>query len=285
MELVQSSTASTRKTSKATRRRGRRSSLAKNSSAWLKGIAGLVAFGLVWDALRLMGVISPTWAPSSEQIVILFVQQLASGALTAPIVQTLLAWAVGLLLGCFIGVCWGGLMGASRTIGSLSTYVVSFLRPLPAVSLVPIAILLLGTGLPMVFAVVSFAVVWPMLFHTYYGVREVPGQYIETGRALGKNARQVFLSVTLVAAAPAIATGVRIAAGVALVVVVATQMIVGGIGGLGAYVMTARTSGNTDLAYVGLLAGGLIGVVVNTVFQLIQQRAFGWSPENRGEER
>lgn len=285
MALVQSSTASTRTTSKPPRRRGSRSSLARNSSAWLKGLAGLAAFGLVWDGLRLMGVISPTWAPSAEQIVILFFQQLVLGALLTPIIQTLIAWAVGLLLGCVIGVCWGGLMGASRTVGSLSTYVVSFLRPLPAVSLVPIAILLLGTGLPMVFAVVSFAVVWPVLFHTYYGVREVPGQFIETGRALGKNARQVFLSITLVSAAPAIATGVRIAAGVALVVVVATQMIVGGIGGLGSFVMTARTSGNTDLAYVGLLAGGLIGVLVNAIFQLVQKRVFGWSPENRGEEQ
>jgi NitT/TauT family transport system permease protein len=284
VDLVQSSTAGVRSASKPPHRRGSRS-FARNSGAWLKGIAGLVAFGLVWDALRLIGVISPTWAPSAEQIIVLFVQQLVSGALLIPITQTLLAWFVGLLLGCVIGVCWGGLMGASRTIGSLSTYVVSFLRPLPAVSLVPIAILLLGTGLPMVFVVVSFAVVWPVLFHTYYGVREVPGQYIETGRALGKNARQVFLSITLVSAAPAIATGVRIAAGVALVVVVATQMIVGGIGGLGAYVMTARTSGQTDLAYVGLLAGGLIGVLVNAIFQLVQKRVFGWSPENRDEER
>lgn len=252
-------------------------------TTWAKGIAGIVAFALLWDLLRLTNVLSPDWAPSSVSILGAFVQEIANQNLLRPIWETLSAWALGLIIGASIGIAWGGAMGASRTVAGLSSIVVSFLRPVPAVALIPIAIFIAGLGLPMILLVVAFATIWPVLFNTYYGVRDVPEQFRETSFALGKSELETFFRVTLVAAAPSIVTGVRISAGVGLVVTVATQLVTSG--GLGGYVLVARTSGRIDLGYAGLLAGGLLGVLVNAVFVLVQKRALAWSPEYReGEE-
>ena len=98
-------------------------------------------------------------------------------------------------------------------------------RPIPSVALIPLAILLLGRGIDMRVALVAYASAWPILFNTITGVREVDPQARDTARAYGFNAGEVLARVTLPAAAPFIATGVRISAGIALILAVSTELI------------------------------------------------------------
>ncbi len=264
---------------------GHRSSELRRHSSWsvpnwAKGVCGFLAAALLWELLRLIHVLPPSWAPSVIDIGGGMFAGLANGTLTAPIKDTLTVWMLGLLIAVAIGITWGIAIGTNRIVAACSRVVVSFLRPIPSVALIPVAILAAGLGLEMVLILVTFAAIWPVLFNAMYGVRDIPEQYLDTSKALGHSRTATLFRVTIVAALPSITTGIRISAGIALVVTMSTELITG-IGGLGGYVLNSRISGQIANAYAGLLVGGILGVLVNLVFQLVQRRLLAWSPDNR----
>ena len=110
-------------------------------------------------------------APPSSTLRALY-NRLADGTLSGEIGFTLHAYLEGLALAILIGVTAGVLIGSSRTLLDASSVVIEFLRPIPAVALIPLAIVLFGPfGIAAHRFVVVFAAVWPILINTLYGVR------------------------------------------------------------------------------------------------------------------
>ena len=97
--------------------------------------------------------------------------ELSSGTLSGEIGSTLERFAEGFALAIVGGVALGILIGSSRTLGDASLVVIEFLRPIPAVVLIPVALLFFGLGTPMIRFVIAYAAVWPILVNTLYGVR------------------------------------------------------------------------------------------------------------------
>ena len=141
-------------------------------------------------------------------------------------------------------------------------------------------ILALGLGVPMIMSLVIFASIWPVLFNTLYAYREIPEQYFDTARSLGLTERDTMQRVALIAVLPGLVTGVRVAAGIGLVVTVSAELITGN-SGLGGFILEQRTVGDLPAAYAGILMGGILGVLVNSGLVFVQRRALRWSPDNR----
>ena len=137
---------------------------------WAKGTVGvLVAIGL-WELVRALSLLPQDYVPSVPTILRAVVENLDNGLLAAA-GETLKAWGFGMLITIGIGVAFGIAIGLSRWADAASRVVVEFLRPVPSVALIPVAVLIFGIGLRMQLLLIVFACVWPVLFNVRYGVQ------------------------------------------------------------------------------------------------------------------
>lgn len=247
-----------------------------------KGTVGFVVLAGLWEAGLGTGVLPAQWVPSVWDILRAVAQGAADGTWARTLGPTLFAWLVGLGLAIVIGVAWGCLAGASPLFRAGQSVITSFLRTVPAIALVPVAILAFGLRPTMAISLVVFGCVWPMLFNTFYAFREIPEQYQDTARMLGYGRVARFLKVEVVATLPGIFTGIRIAASIGLVITVSTEVLVGSTG-LGGYIMQQRSVGQMGDAYAGIVIGGVLGVLTGLI-GLLQRRFLAWSPDNRRNE-
>ena len=174
------------------------------------------------------------------------------------------------------------MIGSSPLLYRALRGVIEFLRPIPSVALIPLAVLVYGSGLESKVFLAAFAATWPLLMQTLYGVQDVDPVATDTARSFGFSRAQRLLRVTLPSAVPYVATGVRISAAVALILVVTAELVIGSPG-LGRQINLARQGGNVELMYALILATGLLGMAVNALFTRIEHRVLHWHPSQRGE--
>jgi ABC-type nitrate/sulfonate/bicarbonate transport system permease component len=198
--------------------------------------------------------------------------------------MTLEAYLVGLALATVVGVAVGVLVGSSRTLLDGSSVLVEFMRPIPAVALIPLAILFFGPfGTDAHRFVVAYAAAWPILINTIYGVRGVDRMLHDVARTSGVGRVGRLARVTLPAALPSIATGIRISAAIALVVCVTAEFRTGA-GGVGTYMEAQQFAANLPELYAAVVLISLLGFGVNVVLRVVQRRALFWAGEERSAQ-
>jgi NitT/TauT family transport system permease protein len=202
---------------------------------------------------------------------------LTNGSFLADVGQTLSAWAEAMAITVAIAIPAGVLLGMAPGVESAVRPVIEFLRPIPSVVLLPMAVLIVQNSTRTEVVVIVFASVWPVLINTVYGFRKVDPVAKETLRSFGFGPFAVARRVSLPSAAPFIATGIRIAAAIAFVVAIAVELVGIGMDGIGAFAAEAN-SGNDDIAVMIAVAvwSGLIGLAINAVFVGAERRAFRW---------
>ena len=210
---------------------------------------------------------------------------IGSGTLTAEVGTTLGSYAQGLTIAIAVGVLAGVALGSSRTLMAASSVVIEFLRPIPAVALIPLAILLFGLDAPMRRFVIAFAAVWPILIATLYGVRGADPFLHDVARTSGVGRAGRLMRVTLPAALPSIATGIRVSASLALLVCVTAEFVVGTGGGIGSYMQQQQSAVHLPELYAAVMAVGLLGFVVNAGLRTAERRVVFWGAERRRAAR
>ena len=138
----------------------------------------------------------------------------------------------------------GIVLGYFRFVHSLLEMLIEFLRPMPSVAIIPVAILALGIGDSMIVAVTVYASVWPILINTLDGVRHIEKILLDTGRTFSLGRRQILWQIILPAASPYIVTGLRIGLSIALILVTTAEMIAGSKG-LGFFILDEERSMNS----------------------------------------
>jgi ABC-type nitrate/sulfonate/bicarbonate transport system permease component len=194
--------------------------------------------------------------------------------------QTFDAWAWAMVIATSLGVPVGLAMGASRAINLLFRVTVEFLRPIPSVALIPVLILIYGSQPAMKVALASFGATFPLLFQAMYGIADVDPVAKDTGRAFGMNGFVRLRRIVLPSCAPYLATGLRISASIALILVI-TGEYVGGAPGLGELVFVAENSGAHERMYALILMAGLLGMALNLGFHVVERRVLSWHPSQR----
>ncbi|WP_235834629.1 ABC transporter permease [Actinomadura logoneensis] len=190
---------------------------------------------------------------------------------------TLEAWGLGMLLAIVIAVPLGLLLGSVPIANTAARAIVEFLRPIPSVALIPLVGLILGAGLEMKVTLIVYAAMWPLLFNTLYGLRDVDPLAKETLRAFGFGPFAVLRRAVLPAAAPFIYTGVRLAAAIALILAVGTEVLSGFGEGLGNFIGNAAIAlGGTKDVLAGTVWAGCLGLVVNVLLVAGERRLFRW---------
>jgi ABC-type nitrate/sulfonate/bicarbonate transport system permease component len=244
--------------------------------------AGLLAVLALFELLARIELINPRFFPPVSEMIARLVEEAGTGGFWSAVGNTLQGWALGLGIACAIAVPVGIVVGSSPLLYRALRGVIEFLRPIPSVALIPLAVLVYGSGLESKVFLAAFAATWPLLMQTLYGVQDVDPVATDTARSFGFSRAQRLLRVTLPSAVPYVATGVRISAAVALILVVTAELVIGAPG-LGRQINLARQGANVELMYALILATGLLGMAVNALFTRAEQRVLHWHPSQRGE--
>jgi ABC-type nitrate/sulfonate/bicarbonate transport system permease component len=249
----------------------------------LYGVAGFAALLVLVEALPRLGAVSPSYLPPTSRIASALVAEAGTGSFWSAVADTVIGWALGLLIAVAAGVVVGVVIGSVPLLRALTASTVEFLRPIPSVALIPLAVLLYGTALQSTLLLVVYAAFWQILVQVLYGVADVDPVADETARSyrLGAWARVRYLLWPT--ALPYIFTGVRLAAAVALVLAVTTELIIGSPG-LGAEIGVAQSSNAVPTMYALIVVTGLLGVAINVAARLAERKLLAWHQSVRGEE-
>jgi NitT/TauT family transport system permease protein len=211
------------------------------------------------------------------------VTELRTGTLASEIGATVDAYAQGLAIAVVVGVVVGVLIGSFRALLDASSVLIEFLRPIPVVSLIPLAVLFFGFGAPMRRWIVAYAALWPILLNALYGARGVDRVLHDVARTSGVGAVGRVVRVTLPASLPSIATGVRISASIGLLVAVTAEF--SGTDGIGAYMQRQGNAFHLPELYAAVVVVGCFGYVVNRALRAAERRLVFWAGEERLAER
>ena len=221
---------------------------------------------------------SPTlqfYIPPVSQIFAALVQLFVSGQVADHLLSTLSRFLEGYVIAALLAVSLGILLGYFRFAYSLLETLIEFLRPMPSVAIIPVAVLALGIGDRMIVAVTVYASLWPMLVNTIDGVRNIEPTLIDTARTFGLSRRLILWRIILPAASPYIVTGLRISLSIALILVTTAEMIAGSRG-MGFFILDQERSFNSGNMYAGIIVVAVLGYALNRLFLVLETTALRW---------
>jgi NitT/TauT family transport system permease protein len=156
--------------------------------------------------------------------------QLGTGAYYSNILSSMRRILIGFVLAAAVGVVTGMAIGRSELISRMLRPVLEVFRPIPAIALVPLAILLFPSGEQGIVFVTFFAAYFPVVVSTIHAMHALPKVWEEAARTLGARRRHILLHIALRGALPGIFSGLSVAMGVAWICVISAEMISGQFG-------------------------------------------------------
>lgn len=249
----------------------------------LRSLGGVVVVLAVLEVITRVDIIPRRYFPPISTIFGALIDQLGTRSLWTAVLHTLQGWFWGLLLAIVIAIPLGIVLGSNSVLFHALRPVVEFLRPVPSVALIPLAILQFGVGLDSKIFLATFAAVWPLLIQTMYGVRDVTPMQLETARSYQIRRRDVLGRVVLPSIVPYVATGVRLASAVSLILTVTAELVIGAPG-LGEDINVAQSSAAVDVMYALIIVTGLLGWALNAVFVRAESFLLHWHPAHRRAE-
>lgn len=246
------------------------------------GAAGLAAFLALGEAVPRLGVVEAAYLPPTSRVATALADEISDGAFWTALGDTLTGWALGLALAVTAGIVAGVVLSVVPHLREATASTVEFLRPIPSVALIPLAVLLYGTELRSVLLLVVYAAFWQVLVQTLYGVQDVDPVAEETARSYGLGALARVRYLLWPTALPYVMTGVRLAAAVALILAVTAELVIGAPG-LGQRIAVAQASQAVPEMYALVVVTGLLGLLVNVGARAVERRVLAWHPAVRGE--
>ena len=257
--------------------------LGPRSTRILRGAIGAGVLFILVEVVTRAELVNPTYLPPASSVLGTTASLIVDGEFLDNVRGTMTAWAIGLSVAIVIGVPLGVVLGSSWRSFLAATTAIEFLRPIPSVALIPLAILLIGRGLEMRVALIAYASLWPILFNTIYGIRDVDPLAKETARAYGFSRTAILRQVSLRWALPFIYTGIRISAAIALILAISTELIAGGGPGIGTWMLEHSETGvPRELLYAAIVVAGLLGLLINSAMDIGERRFFSWHQRVRG---
>ena len=161
-------------------------------------------------------------------------------------------------------------------------FVIDFGRSFPTVAMLPVVVLLLGTTVQMKIVVMVAALIWPIMIQTYYGARRLDPVLVDTVRAYGTPRHLIFLKVLLPSAAPFAATGIRIAATVAVLVSVGIEILTL-TPGIGGNLAQSQVNGLPARAVAYTFCAAFLGLAIYVILARLEDRLIRWNRRAEGQ--
>lgn len=243
----------------------------------LAGVLGVLA---ALEAVTRLDIIPSRWFPPVSKIWWELLQAIFSGAIWPDVAHTLVGWAVGLGIATVLAVPAGMSIGSSAVLTAATRPIIEFLRPIPSVALIPLAVLLWGIDLETKVFLATFASFWPILIQSIYGVQSVDPQHKQVISVYRLGRLAMFRHVIVPSTFPYVTTGLRISSSIALTLSIIAELVVGA-SGLGRTIMLSEQSSATTEMYAYTVAAGLLGWLLNVAFKRLERAALHWHPSYR----
>jgi ABC-type nitrate/sulfonate/bicarbonate transport system permease component len=182
----------------------------------------------------------------------------------------------GYFIAALLAIPLGLIIGRSRILEQATSPVITFARSVATISLLPLAVAWFGVGEFTRVFLITYGCFWIILTNVIAGVRQVDVEYIQAARTLAATRQQIFYRVILPASLPRIFAGMKVAMGMAFLVIVAVEMI-GTIEGLGALIQQARTFYRSDAAMVGMIFMGIFGFLLSRGLDGLEKILLPWA--------
>ncbi|MGH7034371.1 MAG: ABC transporter permease [Stellaceae bacterium] len=255
----------------------------RNSRA--SGVALVLVLLGLWEASARLGIVQSTnWPPFSTVMAALFTS-LVDGELLPVILSTLWRLARGYAIGGTLGVTIGFAIALNRPARMLLLPTVELLRPIPIPAIIPPLIFFMGLDDELRLFAIALATFFPVVLNTLAGVRAVEPVYHQVARTFGVPRWTTLWRVVFPAALPFILAGLRTSLGLAFVLTVIAEMIVGEAG-IGYYLVTMEFAMRAAEMYAGIILITCIAYLLNRAFVAWEARAIRWArlvEEMRGE--
>jgi ABC-type nitrate/sulfonate/bicarbonate transport system permease component len=243
---------------------------------------GLVGFAAALEAAPRIGLLPRAYFPTTSAIAGALAEQLRRPEFWTALLNTLQTWFTGLAIAVAGGIVLGVVIGALPLLREATASTIEFLRPIPSVALIPLAVVLLGTGRAGTLLLVVYASFWQMLVQVLHGVTDVDPLARDTAYSyrLGRwhRVRYLVWPTTL----PYAMTGIRLATSVALILTVTGELFLAAPG-LGQAIASARDSDAVPVLYALVVVTGLIGLAANLITRTAERRVLRWHTSVRAE--
>ncbi|MEO3871983.1 ABC transporter permease [Nonomuraea sp. B12E4] len=246
------------------------------------GALGVLGFLAIVEVAGRTGLIPAAVLPPVSQVLAVAAVLPLEEQFRSDVLATLEACLSGLVIAALVAVPAGLLLGTVPFLERSVRPLVEFLRPIPSVSLIPLAMFLFPASQDAKTALVVYTCSWPLLINTLYGLSDVDPLAKDTLRSFGFGPLAVVWRVSLPSAAPFIATGARISVSVTLIVAVSVELLAPGDGGIGAFQSLAGSAARIDRMLAATVWAGLIGLAANLLFTAAERRLFRWHRESAG---
>lgn len=248
------------------------------------GGLGVLGFLATWEIVCRLGIVDTRYIPTASSVLREALSYLGEPTFWSALGRTLTGWSIGLAIAAVAAVLLGILIGSSHLLRALTHSTIEFLRPIPSVALIPLAVLVYGTSLESTLLLVVYASFWQILVQVLYGVGDVDPVASDTARSFRLSRSTRIRYLVWPSALPYVITGLRLGAAVALILAVTGELVIGG-GGLGSLIALAQSGGAVTKLYALILMTGLLGVIINVGMRAVERRALSWHISVRGELR
>lgn len=248
--------------------------------AWaLKLLAPLAGIGLViaiWGLLTMKGGNFPTPAATWQEAVKLFSDPFYRNGpndqgLGWNILFSLKRVALGFGLAAVVGIPLGFVIGRSKVVSAMLNPLISLLRPVSPLAWLPIGLLVFKSADPAAIWTIFICSIWPMIINTAVGVQRVPEDYLNVAKVLNLSEWKVVTKILFPSVLPYMLTGVRLSVGTAWLVIVAAEMLTGGVG-IGFWVWDEWNNLNVAHILIAIFVIGIVGLLLENALVAVAKR-------------
>ncbi len=245
--------------------------------AW--SIGAIVALLVAWVAVTYSGLVKPGYLPTPVELSTTLVELVRQGYQGKPLWEhigiSLFRTFSGFVLGAVLGVPLGLLTGYSRRAGAMVSPIMAFIRPIPPIAFIPMAVLYFGLGEVGKIVLIFFVSFNYVQTNAHAGAANFPIAWRRAAESLGLTRAQVFTRIVLPGALPAIFTGLKVALALSWAVVVAAELV-GAQSGLGFMISDAALLFRIPVVFIGIALIGVIGLLLNLALNALETRVVHW---------
>jgi nitrate/nitrite transport system permease protein len=239
-------------------------------------LLGLLLFGLLWHWVAVAGGQLPTPAKVWESALQVFADPFYKKGpndqgIGWNVLSSLQRVAVGFGLAALVAIPLGFISGRFAFAGRMADPLISLLKPVSPLAWLPIGLLVFKAANPAAIWTIFICSLWPMLVNTAVGVRQIPQEYLNVAKVLNLSEWKIFTRILFPAALPYVLTGVRLSVGVAWLVIVAAEMLTGGVG-IGFWVWDEWNNLNVPHIIIAIFVIGIVGLLLELALVFVARR-------------
>lgn len=243
--------------------------------SWITGCISIAIVVGFWEFLSGTGRVNALLLPTPVAVFQAAVMLTQNGTLPIDTAVSLGRVVVGFLAALVVAVPLGVLMGLWRVVSDAINPLIEVLRPVPPIAIIPIAMLWFGIGESSKIFLIAYGAFFPILLNTIAGFRAIDPIHIRAVQSLGATRWQIIRHVIVLSAFPYIVVGARLGMAMGFIVLVAAELIAADTG-LGFLIQDARQHFMTDQIFVGIIAIGIVGLILNQSLLVVERRIVPW---------